>query len=1220
MHSSSIRFLAAFLCAPLIACGGGSAASSNAGGGSKPGASTPSPAPNSSAAPCVISADCPAGAHCDLGQCLQSCNAKEPCGSGLSCTSRARCLPPGQPDSDPTPSTQYSGAITASPTEVHLTDRSPSLDVKLTSTSKGPVSYRVQLDAPHLSIATDRGTFTGTTTLHFPVNVAHLQGHDVPGSVKVFTSLGDVIVDAPIHVGTTGSYSGALRYNAGSISLGDTRVALDVLQDNSGEVSVRIQSQESLLFPSTATGDTMGNGQFSAANGLDFTLVQVIEPSFGAERNHFGRPIGRSVHFQLKPDSESNLSGTFTESIAGLFSEPITTSGTVLLTYQPTTQDPNFLVGTIPALPAAPSDAALEPMDVFPNWSTSGCAAFSTSSSLDLVDSYFAGPLYTAFQSGDKPVTALATACQASLQIASVNAWLSDPTAVQCGLVPELACALVTRAQQTTSDTANAQRAVQLVNEMLAPSLLVAKNDNVNALLNSFTSGIASELAQYNDAMGALAPSATWVLQPAILNYLRGISWDAAQGGASTASWDGPVTSNYPAARALADLFYTSDAIDGERARIGAASASGSQPALANQAQQRAVIAYLEAMSLAAILQQWGSVPSSVGSHISGMLTPLDNGFAALVEGANAFGVPPSYVPFVYSPVNASKGATNFEQMLAISANAVGNEATLESQFVADQRTYDQNLQALNQQLSSVRTQYDLQIQNICGTGFNVDSVSSPEDWGNCGANNAGDVGALGMTVQIAQAKVTSDQDRIQGQKDKIKIDTTALAQANQLEEQDIEFTDSTGSDLAALDFASGIVSAEQSAIQVASNASMLNFGAPLGEATVAFMIGAMQASLSAQKEQLQTAESVHAKQTSSEVAYVNGMAAIQKEEIDLAQMGVDIVQDQLDVLEQEILERNKVEQAKGLFTERQQILASLDSANDPLDDPSYRLITDQLGLQILSARSEAQQELYLAGSALQYEVNQSFDLNGAVLNAGNATGLNELSSCLLNIYNQSHIAYGTPQDYVTTVSVRAMLGITGPRTDAVTAQVLSVGDQFRELLLRNQNLDGHGGVGITFSTDLQEGNGLWASDVCNDRVATVQAQLVGDFLGDNEAQVNVSLNGGSVLRSCDGTGDLVTWSVASGASGGTDVFAVIQAGVNGFGEAQPNTSLFGQSVARAAWKVMIPGASEAPSNGDVDLTKVDDVVLKFDHQALPMQSSPISIDSSCLAQIGGGQ
>jgi hypothetical protein len=227
---------------------------------------------------------------------------------------------------------------------------------------------------------------------------------------------------------------------------------------------------------------------------------------------------------------------------------------------------------------------------------------------------------------------------------------------------------------------------------------------------------------------------------------------------------------------------------------------------------------------------------------------------------------------------------------------------------------------------------------------------------------------------------------------------------------------------------------------------------------------------------------------------------------------------------------------------------------------------------------------------------------------------MGQFTSCLKQIADSFQTAYGSPQTYSTTVSVRAMLGITGPRTDTVTGEELSEGQQFRQILLQNQNLDGKGGVGISFATDLLPGNQLWSSDVCSDRITSVQAQLVGDFLGDNEAQVNLSLSGAALLRDC-GSDDISTWSFGS-QSGDSDALAVIQAGVNSFGTAPENASLYGQSVARASWQIAVPGAASAPSNSDVALTQLDDIVLQIKHGAIPQRNSPLATDLSCLANI----
>jgi hypothetical protein len=227
---------------------------------------------------------------------------------------------------------------------------------------------------------------------------------------------------------------------------------------------------------------------------------------------------------------------------------------------------------------------------------------------------------------------------------------------------------------------------------------------------------------------------------------------------------------------------------------------------------------------------------------------------------------------------------------------------------------------------------------------------------------------------------------------------------------------------------------------------------------------------------------------------------------------------------------------------------------------------------------------------------------------------LDAFAACLRNIHTDYRIAFGSEQQYVTELSVRKMLGIEGPRTDEVTGEELSPGHQFRMLVLRNENLDAENSLRVKFSTNLQPGNGLWSTDVCSDRVSGLQAQLVGDFLGDNQAQVNISLSGAAVMARCDSE-DLNVWSMGSG-TGSFDGYAVVQAGVNTFGLTQANTSLFGQAVARASWQIVVPSGRVAPSNADVDLSKLEDIVLRIEHKALPRRSTPLNVDLSCLGAV----
>ena len=115
-----------------------------------------------------------------------------------------------------------------------------------------------------------------------------------------------------------------------------------------------------------------------------------------------------------------------------------------------------------------------------------------------------------------------------------------------------------------------------------------------------------------------------------------------------------------------------------------------------------------------------------------------------------------------------------------------------------------------------------------------------------------------------------------------------------------------------------------------------------------------------------------------------------------------------------------------------------------------------------------------------------------------------------------------------------------------------------------------------------------------------------------DDTDVGPCKNLSSVLRRCD-SDEIVNWTIDSSA------LAVIQAGVNDFGEAKPNSSLFGQSVARATWNIIIPSGSAAPANSDLDLEALDDIVLKVTHKALPRQNQSLPINFSCLGTVGAG-
>lgn len=1191
-------------------------------------ARAPAPAPLTT--PCLLSADCPPGLHCDLGECVQSCDTDASCddaaaheaggdGAGAAeegrthCSPRGRCLPEGEEDRDPPPPTASAGTLHVDQRSVALTARSEKVLLRLSSDSAEPVRYRVVPGAPYLSVAEPRGEFTGETFVELAVDPSRAAGSRDAGSIRILSTLGERVVETSIQQGLTGRYQGALRYVSGDTVLGDARVSVDLLE-RQGDVDVRFDPDTSLLFPASGEGAaTTGFGSFTEEDGAELVVVQRVDAELGGARNLFARPLGRRLVLRVSPTAAGDLEGTFTETIHGLFEQPIEVGGQVSLRLRRGEPEPNFELSPDVALP--PFERPEPPYaDLFESDAHADCETLmisltsngTISEALNDAQRYYRLDRTLRDRVVDgRTYGELMTLCADELRGPK-----PATSAVECAWLPATACGVALAARSPeTSDRFNT-----FMTRTVHPSLLVAQQRVVDGLQASFApGGLPTERKAYDDAAAALEVIGRWVLHPDHVGYLRRMTQEQAR-GAGTAGDDAAADpESFPAGRALARLLQVQATIDGERSRIDGIDVPASDAAVVRNAQERALLAFLEAVTVLEIASQWELTPDVLHADLDGLLHPLDTGFGALLEGARAFGVPEGFVPFVWRPEDVGRGATNFEQMLALATESVAGERALEEAYVIGQRAFESSEAEILREAQNLRATYDLQIAELCGGGFDVDAVSGPEDWQDCGADNGGEVGSLLLDVELMRARVEAAHARLQGLADKIEIDRATLARTQGLRAETMRFVDSTGRQLDTLTMAEGTLNAIQQFLTIASNASVLNFGTPYGMAAAAAAIEAKRTAIHVQRDRLQRAQSLRFQEQDATLELIQGMAQIQKQLIDLEQLGLETMQEDLLATQAEVRLTSAVERAKRLHRLRRQAIAIAD--RNPAHDPSFRILRDQHALQLLDARARAQRQLYLAGRALEYEVNTPIaSLGGAVLGARNGLALNQLATCLKEIHTSHRVAFGNPQSYTTELSVREMLGITGPREDEVTGQVLSPGEVFRQLALRNASWDERGALTITFSTNLQPGNGLWATDVCGDRITSVQAQLVGDFLGDDEAQVNVSLSGAAVLAKCDSEG-VEAWSMADGTSASQAV-AVLQAGVNSFGKAAPNASLFGQSVARASWRITLPPGDAAPSNADLDPSKLEDIVLRVEHQALPRRATPLYVDTSCLAGI----
>ena len=133
---------------------------------------------------------------------------------------------------------------------------------------------------------------------------------------------------------------------------------------------------------------------------------------------------------------------------------------------------------------------------------------------------------------------------------------------------------------------------------------------------------------------------------------------------------------------------------------------------------------------------------------------------------------------------------------------------------------------------------------------------------------------------------------------------------------------------------------------------------------------------------------------------------------------------------------------------------------------------------------------------------------------------------------------------------------------------------------------------------------------MCNDQLRSIQVRLVGDGLGDDQARVYLVQAGTTSMRGCesgrDGTGEVIRdYDLAP------DTIEV-QAGVNVYSSAPADTQFTGRSVAASEWRLAIPPASVAPTNADVDLLRLDDILLRIEHTGISLSDGPLAYRPTC--------
>lgn len=638
-----------------------------------------------------------------------------------------------------------------------------------------------------------------------------------------------------------------------------------------------------------------------------------------------------------------------------------------------------------------------------------------------------------------------------------------------------------------------------------------------------------------------------------------------------------------------------------------------------------------------------------------------------LAPGTNPFGFQPSHVPILLSGEHAESGVSNYELVRDASqgSRTLFTESAAQAKVSLD--AFENNLYDSQEKAATLMENYDTQLIELCG----VDELDPSEpNLTKCGADG-GRISILKDEVKSAEVQVDKAMVALKNNVKAIDIREDAMSQklAN-AEELDVDLEDINGELVNIVNKKNEKISARNQShamgqcgniiakatnevVRTTANA-VNNATAAMGESAPIWWSGASTgAKITAEASINSTAIAVNAgldcEQALSDAGHHSGLSQINGEaetetllknrEMD-AKIRASSLEDQMIdhkatietmALQNELL-RLDIELAslgvKSTSTNLKNAWATVASLlvrknraqkrltqdpKNPYLNPSFLVVRNETGRRLGADRETALRWTYRAGRALEFELNRDLPVIEARLYpARSPSEVEHFAVCMDNIHNEYKIAYGSPQEHVTEISLRRdVFGLLEPIVDPETHEEVSPGAQFAAMLDEPDHILDDGSREISLALPLLGDTAQVSELLCDDRIRSIEVKLVGDFLGDEAGIVMLTRDGSSELRRCDAEDlakpdQIETYSLDRRR-------VAIQAGVNDWGTANPNGGLAGWPLAGQEWIITVPPGEIAPENADIDLTQVHDIVLRVTHRAGTVATNgSVNFTASC--------
>jgi hypothetical protein len=640
-------------------------------------------------------------------------------------------------------------------------------------------------------------------------------------------------------------------------------------------------------------------------------------------------------------------------------------------------------------------------------------------------------------------------------------------------------------------------------------------------------------------------------------------------------------------------------------------------------------------------------------ARIGPALRQLEALFTELSGRGSPFGYRAAYVPMALTGEDIEHGRTNFDAVYALAVDDVSRFGELAEAAFQAARDYEQKAHSTQAAALQVDAEYDRALRELCGSrpGDTAPALDACGEQGGKLAELTAGIAAADLRIKHAaqaldnslyaidveeerfarvleaQAFLKEKLDEAHGRiftiQDSHGQERSVLVQAEAAAEC-ARIRDNLGEDLATLKAECNSRLQEK----MLSGPAIFGFSTPDLPGMVI-----VSKECDARQSQIEVAADNQCKSVQGSAGLDNALDALQREEdreimtvnweidqlvrdseIEAERAGsVALVKNlraeglllQIEIEEAQLARRTAITSAWSAFHEaaalaqaKSEALALLveDSPDNALTRPHFLQMRLEAAGRVLRAREVTSRRVYLALRALEYELGQEFlDLRETLLAARSPEDFEGLLACLDSIREDSLLHDGAGQAYVTEVSLRAdVFGITGPIPD-IDGSDASPAEQFVALLQDPAHRQPDGTIALPFMLSGTE-DSLFSALLCDDRIERIETKLVGDYLGDREAEIMITREGLTGVRRCDAA-DLPLWAGYVPYSFERDQ-VVIQAGVGDWGTAGPNAGFAGWPVHGEQWTLTIPAPELSPANADIDPARIADVVLRLHHRA----------------------